>query len=196
MVQSIDRHATVQVTAIVYANPGWVPADGGKLRIWIPRTASYQDSLVASSGLPITSPTGSHSDVGTRGDSLLHRHLGSQSHAQSGLHGPGNYPGLPHFEGLAAVDELGPLNHLGHSPPPSERPNGHLDLHTAGFVGTNGNLDPVIVGNGHVDSNATHYLHLNGHASVGRRLSSEEAFTCDQRCTFYMASKSPAHCKC
>lgn len=28
----------LQVTAILYANPNWCPADGGKLRLWPPRT--------------------------------------------------------------------------------------------------------------------------------------------------------------
>eukprot|EP00884_Botryococcus_braunii_P022429 jgi/Botrbrau1/8870/Bobra.50_2s0026.1 len=174
-----------RVTAIVYANPGWVPGDGGKLRIWIPRTASYQDSLAAASGLAITSPTGSHSDVGARGDSLLHRHLGSQSHAQASLLSPGNYAALPHFESLAAVDELGPLNQLGDSPPPSERPNAHPDLQPASFAAANGHLEPLGAANGHLNGHleglAAPHLHLNGHgAAVGRRLSSEEALTCDQ----------------
>lgn len=26
----------MQVTAILYANPGWSPSDGGKLRLWPP----------------------------------------------------------------------------------------------------------------------------------------------------------------
>ncbi len=35
----VALHAHAQVTAILYANPGWCPADGGKLRLWPPRTA-------------------------------------------------------------------------------------------------------------------------------------------------------------
>ena len=39
---------TAQVTAILYANPGWCPADGGKLRLWPPRTLEAAPSTATS----------------------------------------------------------------------------------------------------------------------------------------------------
>lgn len=169
----------MQVTAIVYANPSWRPADGGKLRIWLPRAASYQDCSAASSGNFAASPTGSHSDTGTRANLLLHRHFGgSQSGGPTSLQTQGTGSGLTHLEGLAAVDELGPLQQRADSPPPSNGPSPHTDLRPNGHVQLNMGL-----ANGHLDNQAPHQGLINGHSgTVVRRLSSEEAFIFDQRC--------------
>lgn len=40
-----DCMVTMQVTAILYANPNWCPADGGKLRLWPPRTVEPMPSM-------------------------------------------------------------------------------------------------------------------------------------------------------
>lgn len=37
----------MQVTAILYANPGWTPADGGKLRLWPPRMIDPASATLA-----------------------------------------------------------------------------------------------------------------------------------------------------
>ena len=46
----------VQVTAILYANPGWSPADGGKLRLWPPPmidpASTAHGAPAAGTGLP------------------------------------------------------------------------------------------------------------------------------------------------
>lgn len=47
-----DISGNVQVTAILYANPSWCPADGGKLRLWPPRTA---DPALASAPAGVAS---------------------------------------------------------------------------------------------------------------------------------------------
>ena len=41
-------HSLMQVTAILYANPGWSPADGGKLRLWPPRMIDPSSTAHAS----------------------------------------------------------------------------------------------------------------------------------------------------
>lgn len=173
----------MQVTAIVYANPSWRPADGGKLRIWLPRTASYQDCLAASSGNFAASPTGSHSDAGTRGNLLLHRHsAASQSGGPASLQTQGTGSGLSHLESLAAVDELGPIQRSVDSPPPSNDPSSHTTPHN--LSAANGHLQQNMgLANGHLDHHAPQQSLLNGHSdTVTRRLSSEEGFVCDQRC--------------
>ena len=53
-----------QVTAILYANPDWVPAHGGELRLWLPPGATDQCSSksasVADSAAPDQHNDGSH----------------------------------------------------------------------------------------------------------------------------------------
>lgn len=41
----LNNMVALQVTAILYANPNWCPADGGKLRLWPPRTMEPMSSM-------------------------------------------------------------------------------------------------------------------------------------------------------
>ena len=45
-----SRHALVQISAIVYANPDWRPADGGQLRIWAPLGCAAAGRNAAANG--------------------------------------------------------------------------------------------------------------------------------------------------
>ena len=58
--QLMDCMVTLQVTAILYANPNWCPADGGKLRLWPPRTVEATSSL---SSVRASLATGGHTSL-------------------------------------------------------------------------------------------------------------------------------------
>ena len=159
----------VQVTAILYANPSWAPAHGGKLRLWPPRRLDPNPSHTMASGQAAAPP---HSRVGSadshapaladaststspaRGALLRPQHSGGSRGSADAAHA---VPAAP-----AAAN--GPA---GHSPnprspdPSSHRRDGALrELPSASSDGTN--PDPAACA--HPGAGSTSGAHAAAHA--------------------------------
>lgn len=144
--------ACLQVTAIVYANPNWASADGGKLRLWLPKTQPHSQSLSApqspearhptsqpahastapANGRPVNPHTHAHAQV--NGTHIRHSSLVSNASQSSGSSATG--PILANGNGHAqhGLSE-GPVNMNGHAHDPGrassldDSPRASADMH-------------------------------------------------------------------
>ena len=158
-----------QVTAILYANPSWAPAHGGKLRLWPPRRLDPNPSHTPAPGQAAAPP---HSRVGSA-DSHAHTLADastSASPARGALLRPQHSGGSRGSADAAHVVPVAPTaanGAAGHSPDPrSPDPSLHprdgalRELPSASSEGTN----PDIAASAHPGAGSTSGAHAAAHA--------------------------------
>ncbi|KAK9786293.1 hypothetical protein WJX73_000359 [Symbiochloris irregularis] len=157
-----DEHQR-KVTAIVYANPNWSASDGGKLRLWLPKTQPHRDSPSAPQSPP--APRGpSSSDISTayvptaNGHANGHLNGFANGHV-SGLangHVNGNGNGLqtggsedlvseaPSTPRVAGASTVGPIDHTSDQASSKSDPQFHSELgRRSGSIASSVNVEAL-----------------------------------------------------
>ena len=127
----------MQVSAILYANPDWRPADGGQLRIWAPlgSAAAARSSAAASAatnGTTTTLASLAANGAGSRLAPATGNYAALLDHALAAgtpVAGPSSGPGSVARVSDAANGSVSASGCSGHAEPSQGRDSGSNDVH-------------------------------------------------------------------